>query len=62
MAHQQAAVKDEAEEAMDVAAFEKKLNKLRKKYDKRVQAMKQDNDEIKEVCLFCKAATRRVCS
>ena len=39
----------DAEGPLDAAVFEKKLSKLRKKYDKRIFTLKQENDDIREV-------------
>jgi DNA gyrase/topoisomerase IV subunit A len=38
-------------ESAEAAAFDKKLNKLKKKYEKRIQTLKQENDDIR--CGIC---------
>jgi hypothetical protein len=35
-------------ESAEAAAFDKKLNKLKKKYEKRIQTLKQENDDIRD--------------
>ena len=45
-------------EPLDAAAFEKKLAKLRKKYDKKILTLKQENDDIREVCSFVRLFVR----
>jgi hypothetical protein len=36
------------QDGIDSAAFDKKLNKLKKKYEKRIQSLKQENDDIRD--------------